>query len=152
MAVLAHRCAAAHHDPHVNHGPLADDGADVDDGAHHDDGTVPDRYLIADDGPGFNAGIDVFNVQQRNRRITAVVFDHHVGNFVAVRLNDGTQLLPVPENDLVAAAEHLRVAVINGGFFLNGHFDRGLFFRFRDIADDFLSVHHGEVVLLTLLG
>ena len=142
MAVLTHDGPAAQHGTHVDHGPGPDDRADVDDGTHHDDGVVTDLHLLAEDGTRLDAGVDVLLVQQGNGRVAAVVLNDQLGDVILVRVQDGLDVLPVPEDEFrLPAGENGGVGEVDGGFLGQVDFDRGLLLGGADAFDDLLGVH-----------
>ena len=141
MAALAHSGPAAQDHAHVDHGALADHGADVQNRAHHNDGVLLNGHLLADDGAGLDAGRDVLHVQQRNGRVAAVVLDNQVLDVLPVGLENGLQVLPVAEDDLVARAEHLAALERERALGLHVRLHRRLLLGFPNDADDLVCVH-----------
>ena len=97
--------------------------------------------MFPDNGTGLNARLDVLHVQHGDGRVTAAVFDLHMGKFVGIQ--NRLYVFPVTEDDFMTlgSGEHLAAREIHRGLFPDVDLYRGLLFRGTNIFNDFLCIH-----------
>lgn len=72
MGIFTRNRPATQAGSHVNHGPWADDGTDINNGPHHDDSSIMDFSLFPNKWTGFNPGIDLGQILERDGWIASV--------------------------------------------------------------------------------